>query len=660
MASSSGRKRVGHTKWPKQALAMFVLLLVVVYSLVLFTGNKQAKPKLGIDLQGGTRVTLVPQGAKPTPDQLEQAKMILQNRVNGMGVSGAEVVTDGDTLVITVPGEDTSEARALGQTSQLYFRPVAEGAAPDRATLLPVTTKMADRWVGLGVITPEFANGVLQKLADTINKSNAAVREQAKDKENAPKLDDVEVPKVTATAPEKPKNSIAAAARRTEVIDTLRSDRQSNDPTMQAAAEWLLKCDDEVDPMAGLDDPAQPFVACDPDSHQNLILAPVPLLIGQSGPDGERLTGNQIDTGRPITGGMNSKTGQMEISFAFKSEHGDQGSATWAKLTKEYLKKRVAITLDSKIISAPVIQGATPVGSATAITGQFTQAQATALANNLKYGALPLSFAGENGERGGTATTIPATLGLASLKAGLIAGIVGLILVTIVCLAYYRVFGVLAVASLFASAALIYGALVLLGRVIGYSLDLAGIAGLIIGIGTTADSFVVFYERIKDEIREGRTFRSAVPRAWARAKHTVMSGNLVSLIAAVVLYILAVGDVKGFAFTLGLTTIFDLVIIFLVSAPLVVIASRHPWFANAKVNGLSAVAKVADERRAAGEYLPGDHSDVENAEHLKEMAHADLSDADTEISQSDPTTHTSSGTHSSGAAADGVDRKESK
>ncbi|MFD2455442.1 protein translocase subunit SecD [Corynebacterium mendelii] len=608
MASTSGRKRVGQTRWPKQALALFVLLLVLIYVLVLFTGNREAKPKLGIDLQGGTRVTLVPQGQEPTPDQLEQAKRILQNRVNGMGVSGAEVVTDGNTLVITVPGADTSQARALGQTSQLLFRPVAQPQPPNPAALLSTTVDMANRWVAAGVITPEHANEVLGRLNDGLNQAAAQVQVNGEDAEAATPPDNP-APTVSEQPPAKAKNSLEAAERRKAEIAMLKQDRQSDDPTTQTAAQSLLVCDETVDPMAGSDDPEKPFVACDPDLDVNYVLDPVPLLIGQSAPDGTRLTGNEIDTNRPITGGLNPQTSQMEISFAFKSSDGQQGGATWAKLTADNLGRQVAITLDSKIISAPVIRGATPAGNATSITGSFTQEQAQQLANNLKYGALPLSFAGENGERGGTATTIPATLGLASLKAGLIAGIVGLILVTLVCLVYYRVFGFLAVASLFASGALIYGALVLLGRWVGYSLDLAGIAGLIIGIGTTADSFVVFYERIKDEIRDGRTFRSAVPRAWARAKHTILSGNLVSLIAAVVLYVLAVGDVKGFAFTLGLTTIFDLVIVFLVSAPLVVMASRRPAFASAKINGLSGVMKVADRRRAKGEYLAGDHAD---------------------------------------------------
>lgn len=588
--------------WPKQALGLFVLLLVVLYSLILFTGPRNTTPKLGIDLQGGTRVTLVAQGQEPTQEQLTQARTILENRVNGMGVSGANVVIDGKTLVITVPGEDTSQARALGQTSQLLFRPVLTPGQAAPNAIVAEMGEMANRWVSAGVITSDQAKDSIKLMVENINKAPA---EEGQEKVT------VEAPEVTATEPAETENSIEAAERRKEVTAMLRDDRQSDDPVKQIAAAALMQCQPgELDPIAGTDEAAKPLVACDPSNGAKYVLGPAPLLIGQTDPvNGERLTGNEIDTSRPITGGMNTQTGQMEINFAFKAGNGDEGSATWAQLTQEYLQRQVAITLDSEVISAPVIQSATPVGSATSITGSFTIDEAQELANNLRYGALPLSFAGENGERGGTAMTIPASLGIASLKAGLIAGLVGLVLVSLFALAYYRVFGFLAIATLFASGAFVYGALVLLGRWIGYSLDLAGVAGLIIGIGTTADSFVVFYERIKDEVRDGRTFRSAVPRAWDRAKHTILSGNLVSLIAAVVLYVLAVGDVKGFAFTLGLTTVFDLLILFLVTAPLVVLASRNPWFAQPGVNGLKAVMAVAERRRADGEL----NEEAENA-----------------------------------------------
>lgn len=590
MSSKSKNASSQWRTWPWKALGLFFALLAVVYVLVFTTGDRTATPKLGIDLQGGTRVTLVPQGENPTDEQLAQARLILENRVNGMGVSGASVVVDGNTLVITVPGEDTSQARALGQTSQLLFRPVSQANNSDIESVLPELEKMANRWVEVGVLTPEEANTALETATTQINAATGKTDEEAE-----------KAPTVSAKAPAEPKNSIESEALRTKRIEVLKADRQSTDGTTQIAASALLNCTSgDPDPLQGTDDARLPLVTCDPSQGQAYVLAPAPLLVGQTDEEnGTRLTGDEIDSSRPITGGLNPQTGQMEISFSFKSEGGDQGSATWAQLTNDYLGQQVAITLDSQIISAPVIQSATPVGSATSITGDFTQTEAQELANNLRYGALPLSFAGENGESGGTTTTVPASLGIASLKAGLIAGLVGFILVALYSLVSYRFFGVISLVSLLLSFTLVYGLLVLLGRAIGYSLDLAGIAGLIIGIGTTADSFVVLYERIKDEVREGRTFRSAVPRGWDRAKQTIVTGNAVTLIGAVIIYFLAVGEVKGFAFTLGLTTVFDLVVTFLVTAPLVVLASRKPWTSKPAANGMGKVFALAESRRAA-------------------------------------------------------------
>lgn len=607
--------------WPWRALSVFALLVIVVYSLVFFTGDRQATPKLGIDLQGGTRVTLVPQGAEPTQEQLSQARIILEKRVNGMGVSGADVVADGNTLVITVPGEDTSEARAVGQTSQLLFRPVAGPGNPDVEKLPEVLGDMANRWVELGVVSKEQASNAVKKMIDAINQSRDMEQEGQEGKDEGAEAEgseaegaeaaskpEVPMPEITAETPEEPANSLEAAERRREVTAALAKDRQSEDATTQIAASALLVCDEGLDPLAGTDDPSKPLVTCDRGTESVYILAPAPLLVGEP-EGGARLTGNEIDTSRPITGGLNTETSQMEINFAFKAEGDAKGSETWAKLTQEYLKRQVAITLDSQVISAPVIQSATPVGSGTSITGQFTQKEAQELANNLKYGALPLSFAGENGEAGGTAQTVPASLGVASLKAGLIAGLVGLVLVMLFVFAYYRALGLVSIVTLVSAGALVYGLLVLLGRWIGYSLDLAGVAGLIIGIGTTADSFVVFYERVKDEVRDGRTFRSAAPRGWERAKRTIITGNMVTLIGAVVIYFLAVGEVKGFAFTLGLTTLFDIAVTFLVTAPLMLMASRKKFFANPAANGMKQVMDFA-KLHAPAENAPGYYRDA--------------------------------------------------
>ena len=401
---------------------------------------------------------------------------------------------------------------------------------------------------------------------------------------------------------DEPSNSIEQTERRDEVTEMLLEDRQSDDPSTQAAASSLLTCQGSADPLAGADDPSKPFVTCDYDSGTPYVLEPAPLLNGVEDEDGTRLTGNEIDTNSPINGGLNPQSGQMEISFSFKTGNGPNGSQTWADLTREHLNDQIAITLDSAVISAPVIQGATPYGSATSINGDFSQEEANNLANNLRYGALPLSFAGENGEPGGTVESIPPTLGKAALEAGLWAGLAGLILVILYSLYYFRALSGVSVIFLLGSGLLTYGAIVLLGRWIGYSLDLSGIAGLVIGVGATADSFVVYYERIKDELLEGRTFRSATQKAWERSRSTIVTGNAVTLIGSVIVYFLAIGEVKGFAFTLGLTTIFDLVVSFLVMAPVMQIIGRRPAAAKPSMNGLGGIYALIEERRERGYY----------------------------------------------------------
>mgnify|MGYP002712036401 FL=1 len=637
---STRTRRSGEAKskrqWPAKALALFALIVIGVYALVFFTGTKNAEPKLGIDLQGGTRVTLVPQGEEPTSEQLEDARRILENRVNGMGVTGASVVVDGNTIVIEAAGDDTSEIRNIGQTSQLFFRPVLEPQGADPAAADKAILDMTNEWVKYGIFTEaegqtlltQFATRKAQAEKDAEKQADAAQegdnpevgKDAAPSEENEEPVEPKDVPQLSAKPLPEPNGPVEASERRQETTDMLRRTRQSTDPTQQYAAMTLMsaRCLGQVtDPLAGSDKQDLPLVACDPSTGQPLLLDEVPLLEGVTDPEGPRLTGEQIDTGRAITGGYNPQSGQMEISFAFNQSGDINGSATWAKITSEMLQKQIAITLDSQVISAPVIQGPTPVGSATSITGQFSQEEAEGLANNLRYGALPLSFAGENGEPGGTALTVPPSLGQASLKAGLYAGLVGLALVALFVFAYYRLFGLISLVTLVAAGALVYGSLVLLGRWIGYSLDLSGIAGLVIGIGTTADSFIVIYERIKDEVRKGKTFRSATASGWDRAKETIITGNMVTLIAAVIIYFLAVGDVKGFAFTMGLTTVFDLLVTFLVTAPLLILASRSGFWSKPSVNGMGAAFRTAKQRREAGSSEDGEEVVVKHTADAK-------------------------------------------
>ncbi|KLO27737.1 protein translocase subunit SecD [Mycobacterium haemophilum] len=577
MASSSAPVHSG------RYLSVFLVLLIGVYLLVFLTGDKRVAPKLGIDLQGGTRVTLTartPDGSRPSREALSQAQQIISARVNGLGVSGSEVVVDGDNLVITVPGNDGNEARNLGQTARLYIRPVLN-SLPAQSGQEPAPGQPA----GTPPAAPPAPGGAAPSPAPappghpgvqprpypqdpTPPPSPAPPSSPAPAPGAAPPA---EVPPGEQPAPPDPRKDLA------ERIAEEKKWRQSTKQGIQFLALQFeaTRCDKD-DILAGNDDPNLPLVTCSTDHKTAYLLAP------------SIISGDQIQN---ATSGMNQRGVGYVVDLQFKSA----AANIWADFTAAHIGTQTAFTLDSEVVSAPVINEAIP-GGRTQISGgdpPFTAATARQLANVLKYGSLPLSF--ESSE----AQTVSATLGLTSLRAGLIAGAIGLILVLLYSLLYYRILGLLTALSLVCSGAMVFAILVLLGRYINYTLDLAGIAGLIIGIGTTADSFVVFFERIKDEIREGRSFRSAVPRGWARARKTIVSGNAVTFLAAAVLYFLAIGQVKGFAFTLGLTTILDLVVVFLVTWPLVYLASKSPILARPAYNGLGAVQQVARERRAS-------------------------------------------------------------
>ena len=597
---------------PYRYLALFLALLIGLYMLVFLTGNREAKPKLGIDLQGGTRVTLTartPDGSKPTRDALDQALQIISSRVNGLGVSGSEVVIDGDNLVITVPGNDGNEARNLGQTARLYIRPVigqpipvdavkqpapgAPGAAAPGAP--PAGTPGAPPGGAAGAPpappgaapvppapapvspAPQPRPFPLEPTPAPTPPTNSAPTPAPTPPTPAPPGQSTPPPAPGATAPlpgpPDPRQDLAARIKFEKEL------RQSNNQNLLLISVQYMagRCDQE-DVLAGNDDPELPLVTCSEDQKYVYIL------------DKSIISGDQI---KDAVSGFDQQSGAYVVDLEFK----DEAATTWGDFTAANIGTQTAFTLDSQVVSAPQIREAIP-GGRTQISGgdpPFTVESSKQLANVLKYGSLPLSFESSEAE------TVSATLGLTSLRAGLIAGAIGLAMVLLYSLLYYRVLGLLTALSLVASGAMVFALLVLLGRYINYTLDLAGIAGLIIGIGTTADSFVVFFERIKDEIREGRSFRSAVPRGWARARKTILSGNAVSFLAAAVLYFLAVGQVKGFAFTLGLTTILDVLVVFTVTWPLVYLASKSPTMSKPALNGLGAVQKIARERRAAGQ-----------------------------------------------------------
>ena len=567
MAPPSGQFR------PWRYLASFVGVVAVLYSLVFLTGSGDPTPKLGIDLQGGTRVTLTartPDGADPTREQLDQARRIIEERVNGIGVSGAEVVQDGSNLIITVPGEDGEQARTLGQTAKLYIREVAGQSVPAQPfPAQPVPTDPS-------VVPPAPPGTPAEPSAEPLPEPLPEPQEPApvapQQLEPTPPPSSEPAPSTSAPAPVGEAPDAPADPEVAAEIQQARQTRQSTDPAVQQQALLALDCT-APDPLRGNADPNLPLVTCHQDGTTKYVLAPA------------LLSGEEITNAAALIP-------QNRTSYVVDVDFTRQGGRTWGEFTSANVGQRAAFVLDGEVVTAPQVQG--PIlGGSTEITGDFTQAEAQNLADVLKYGSLPLSFESSEYE------TVSATLGLASLRAGLIAGAVGLAVVFVYCLFYYRLLGLLTILSLVLSGVVIYAVLVLLGRWIGFTLDLAGVAGFIVAIGITADSFVVFFERLKDEIREGRTFRSAVPRGWERARRTILSADAVSFLAAAVLYVLAVGQVKGFAFTLGMSTVLDLVVVFLVTHPLVSMASHSKFLSRPGLSGLGGVQRMATGARPA-------------------------------------------------------------
>jgi preprotein translocase subunit SecD len=532
---------------PWRSLGVLALLLVVMYGTMALLG--EWTPRLGLDLRGGTSITLsakTPDGSDPTPESMRQAVDIVRARVNGSGVAEAEITTQGSTnIVVQVPGVGQDElVRLVGQTAELRFRPVRAvvpggSAAPaptpsDAATPSPTQSPGATASATPAPASPEstappaagraLTEGLLAQPAGTPSPS----------------------PSATAPAPAAPTQPPAA----------------EGPPSAEEQAQ-LAALDCAELPEGAIDDPAKSLFTCDEDDANRFLLGPADVV------------GTDVSS---ATAGIP----QGDVSFVVNLDFTDQGADKFFKSTQKlagqtFPNNAFAIVLDGKVVSYPTVNEPIPGGQAT-ISGSFTQAEAQALATVLNYGALPLSFETSD------LSTITPTLGETQLRAGLLAGLIGLGLVFIYSLFYYRALGLVVFASLVVAGLITYAAIVLLGVAIGFTLTIAGMAGIIVSIGITADSFVVFFERVRDEIREGRSVRMSVETGWARARRTVLASDAVSLFAAFFLYVFSVANVRGFAFTLGLTTLVDLVIVFLFTKPVVTILARsrffgagHPW-----------------------------------------------------------------------------------
>ena len=473
-------------------LILAVVLLIGIGSAVL---TKATKVNLGLDLRGGTSVTLQPrisEGAtgKVTTAAIDQAVAIIRNRVNSLGVAESEVAAQGSganrQIVISVPGDTGRRiVELVGNTAELRFRQVLAESTSGAAA-------------GGGAATP------VAGVSPEINAAYAAI-----------------------------------------------------DCTTAAARQNL-----------GGDTPEQTIVTCARNSATKYILGPAEVI------------GRQV---AKASSGLDTQAGNVwTVLLTFD----DEGTKAFGALTQRVTslaapQNQVAIVLDGVVVSAPRINEAIPSGNAQ-ITGSFTQQESTDLANVLKYGALPLAF-----DRGEVQQVSP-TLGAEQLKAGLLAGGLGLLLVVLYIFFFYRGLGIVSAGSLLVAAAFTYTSFLLLGKTIGFTLTLAGIAGAIVSIGITADSFIVYFERIRDEVREGRSLRSAVETGWVRARRTILVADFVSIIAAVLLYFFAVGGVRGFAFTLGLSTLIDLLVVFFFTKPMMILIGRSKFFnSGSAITGIS-------------------------------------------------------------------------
>jgi preprotein translocase subunit SecD len=560
---------------PGRIIAALLVLIALVFALIYVTAPDHIgkdtlslatkyKPRLGLDLEGGTSVILTPRVAKGSQakiskDALNQAVSIIRSRVDSFGVAEAEVATAGKNIVISVPGkQDKNILETVKQTAQLRFRRVLLSGSGAPAT--PVTPSPS------GSASPSPSGSASPSSSPTPSgtkstKSQNRVIPRAlrgTTTSSTPSASASATPTPT-TAPTTPAQTPAPSGIGVvPVTPALQAEFNALDCSKKSELQTALH-------KVGADSPKKPLVTCETDGSAKYILGPAVVLGTEVKSASAGLTSNN----GVATGGW-----QVNLSFngSGKKKFGEATKDMFAQTAGSDLN-RFAIVLDGLVVSAPQTNGAILTGTAE-ITGSFTQAEATSLANVLKYGALPLTF------DAGDVQQISATLGSDQLRAGLIAGGIGLFLVVLYSLLYYRGLGFVTVASLCVSAVLTYGMVVLLGWQLGFRLSLAGVAGLIVAIGITADSFIVFFERLRDEVREGRTLRVAVENGWVRARRTILAADFVSFLAAVILYVLSAGSVRGFAFTLGLTTLIDIVVVFMFTKPMLTLLARTEFFGH--------------------------------------------------------------------------------
>ena len=491
---------------------LIIFFVVVVILVVLAAVSRTWIPKLGLDLSGGTTITLTAQNSTGSGSvdstSMSQAQTIIEQRVNSLGVGESDVTVSGNKIQVSVPNVQSDQlVQMVGQTAQLEFRRVYQ-----------------------------------------VDQANPVTKGQATELPMPP--DNTDFPtQPTTTLP-------TDQAGRLSLLTT----QLAWTPSSQNTTDFSnFQCGDSMPQVWD-----QPFFAC---YRSDVATA--------QGGNEKFLLGPRLIEGNLVKS-ASSGIPQGQVSYVVTLDFNQLGTALFGQATQTLAgatspTDQFAIVLDGQVISAPSVNEAIPGGSAQ-ITGSFNQTTASNLANVLKYGALPLTFEMSNVD------TVSASLGADQLVAGLIAGGIGLLLVVIYSVVYYRALGGVVFLSLVMAMCITYLLLVVLGSALNLALSLPGLAGAIVAIGVTADSFIIFFERVRDEAREGRSIKTAVETGWDKARRTIVVADCVSLLSAVILFILSIGTVKGFAFTLGLTTLVDLFMIFCFTKPMVSLLMKTKFF----------------------------------------------------------------------------------
>jgi preprotein translocase subunit SecD len=560
-------------KTPRPARTLMILGLVIVVLYGLAALGQTWKPRLGLDLEGGTRITLSadPAGGAVTPTKLKQAARIVDSRVNGSGVSEAEVSTQGErNIIVEIPGKNASSlVDAVQRTAQLRFRLLVGSPQPgtpakqssESASPSPSASPSGKAKSGKKADKPARV-GKVGKASATPKPRPAPFADPSPSP--APSASQVPLPSAEPTQ-QQPQITQKGAS----VDDPL---AWSQDPGI----EWLTKfstftCPPKGKAAAPVDDKAdQPLMACD-DKGQKFLLSKAVI-------EGTSL--------KSASYGIPQNGTSYAVNLAFKGKARTVFADTSTALNKN--SGTFAIVLDGAVVSYAGVNEPILDGNAQ-ITGSFSESEARSLANSLKYGALPLKFDTQ-------VETVGPSLAGNQLSAGIYAGIIGLLIVMIYCLIYYRGLGLVVIASLLMAGLITYGTVLVLAKSAGFTLTLPGIAGLIVAVGITADSFIVYFERIRDEMRDGRSMRVAVETGWARARNTCLAADAISILAAIVLYIFAIGVVRGFAFALGISTLIDIAVFFWFTKPMMTLLARRRFFnSGARFSGLSRETLGIDE-----------------------------------------------------------------